>query len=312
MTGGPWWERWPGRLECELAALDAAGIRWELDEAARARGVLSLALVVPTDEGNLTLRIVFPDLYPYFRFLAYAPTLDLPYHQNPFERNLCLIPRRTHYWDTTDTVAGQLLRQLPKLIATARSTDPPAEEGIEHPQAEPISEYYRYQPSMLLVQSDWTVSRTHRYGQLLIGTQTPLAHRAECLIRGAILEVRAEDGTVLCHADEQLRAAYAGRTLDGLWARVDHPIRESHEGKFIEELIRLQPHVSHPRPNHVEEGWLRIWGVLFPEQVAYRSVGDGWVFACALDSHRPSTPPPHAPHFQQARTKRSKKTHRGR
>lgn len=306
----PWWDQWPEVLERETTALDAAGIRWERDEIAFSQGVLRLKLIVPSADGSLNLLVVYPDCYPYFRFQVYAPGLDLPYHQNPFERNLCLIGRRTHYWDTTDTAADLLNRQLPKLMASASSNDAAAVDGLEERQAEPFSDYYKYQPSMILVQSDWSVSPAHRRGYLVVGTLPNGEQLPDTLIRGAVLELRSEAGEVLCSATPSLRTAFSGKAIEGRWARLNEPIRHSHEGKFIEELLRIHPQLKDAKPNHVNDGWLRIWGVLFPEQTAHRVVGEGWVFACAVDKNRPNTASVSRPHFQHSgKNKKGKKGH---
>jgi hypothetical protein len=42
----PWWELWSGRLEYELAVLDAAAIHYERDARALARGKINLRLKV--------------------------------------------------------------------------------------------------------------------------------------------------------------------------------------------------------------------------------------------------------------------------
>lgn len=300
MTSPPWWELWPEVLEREIAALDAAGIGWKRDEAAFSLGILRLNLAFPAANGNLEVHVVYPDHYPYFRFQAYAPGLNLSHHQNPFQRNLCLIGRRTHFWNTDDTAAGLLVQQLPKLIATAEANDLEAVADLEEPQAEPFSNYYPYKPSMILVQSEWSIDQNHRHGTLLIGTPQLGDQLPDLLVRGAVLEIRSEAGELLCSATPTLKKAFPGKVLEGRWARVSEPIREFHEGRFIEELARQEPQVQAAKPNHVNDGWLRVLGVLFPEETAHRVIGEGWVFVCAIDKNRPKTVRPPRPHFHQS------------
>src|SRR6266436_7634143 len=89
----PWWERWPGRLEYEKSALEEAGIHYELDAPAFESGKVILHLKVPLNEDLVRIDAHFPDVYPYTRFELVAPDLDLPHHQNPIAKNLCLIGR---------------------------------------------------------------------------------------------------------------------------------------------------------------------------------------------------------------------------
>src|SRR5215213_8372033 len=82
----PWWERWPGLLERELRTLAEAGIIYEVDEEARARGFIRLRLTVVVGGEELSLVATYPDLFPYVRFDVRAPDLDLPRHQHPFTK----------------------------------------------------------------------------------------------------------------------------------------------------------------------------------------------------------------------------------
>lgn len=237
------------------------------------------------------MEVVFPDLYPYFRFEVYARTLELPYHQNPFERNLCLIGRRTHFWNPSDTVAGLLRSQLPNVIKTAQATDVNAVADVEQRQAEPFGEYYPYAPAMILIQSDWSIAASIPHGQLIIGCSTPLQLLPDQFVRGAVLEIRTESDEVLWVANESLRRAFSGKTLAARWTRTPQPIKHQDVGLFIEQVLQSYPWLRNARPNHVNDGWLRIWGVLFPEEVGHRTIGEGWVFACAVDKKRPNVGP---------------------
>jgi hypothetical protein len=301
MIDQPWWERWPAVLEREEAALRNANIRWTRNEDAYSKGILRLDLVLPPELGAHEMFVVYPDVYPYFRFQVYAPGLNLPYHSNPFEHNLCLMGRRTHWWKLTDTAGEVIARQLPTLLKTAAATDAAEVLGLEEQQAEPFSDYYTYKPSMILVDGDWSVPKEHKRGYLEIGTSKNGEQLPDKLIRGAVLELRANNGDVLFSAEAALRNAFAGKRIEGRWVRVNSPLRQAHEGKFIEELLALDPELKDAKPNHVNDGWLRIWGVLFPEQTAHRKEGESWVFVCAVDVNRPTVP---QPHFRQAATSR--------
>lgn len=235
----------------------------------------------------LPLEVVFPDLYPYFRFEVYAPTLSLPYHQNPFDLNLCLIGRSTFYWNPEDTVAGLLTDQLPKLLWTARSNDPSEVEGIEQEQAEPFSNYYTCGPNMIMVRSDWSVGPEHEGGTFDIGTLIARPDSGPIGIRGAILELRDAGGNVLHTAEPPFQNVFRGQRLSGRWVRTDTPIRESNHEAFAHELFRRKPQLRHTRPTPVGNGLLRVFGVLFPEETSRRTPGEGWVFVCEHDSVRP-------------------------
>lgn len=303
MSDAPWWVRWPEVLSRETAALDEAGIPWERDETAFSKGILRLNLAVPTQDGTLQVHVVYPDEYPYFRFQVFAPGLDLPYHQNPFQRNLCLIGRRTHYWRTNDTAAALLTEQLQKLLISANAADAAAVADLEEHQAEPFSNYYAYKPSMILVQSDWVVGQEHQSGSFSIGTVRSGEQLPHLLVRGAMLELRSDTGTALYSASPSWRRAFSGKVVDGRWVRVSEPIRQENENGFLDQLFELHPKLIHARANQVHDGWLRVWGVLFPEQTAHRVMGEGWVFVCAIDKSRPNIGVSRPPHFGRSREK---------
>jgi hypothetical protein len=304
MTELPWWKRWPEVLEGEEAAFRAAGFLAQKDVAAEANGVMRYALKVPTSVGELELQVVYPDEYPYFRCQVYAPALSLGVHQNPFEKNLCLIGRRTHFWNNKDDSAAELIsRQLETVLRIASASPTEDVAGLEEQQGEPFSDYYKYDPAMLLVQSDWTVPTSHKHGTLQIATLASTEQLPHSLIRGAVLAVRGEDGSVLCEGPRSLRQAFSGKEFEGKWVRVPRPVAISNPGEMIQHLINTYPAMRDARSTHVQDGWLRLWGVLFPEEVGYRRTKDGWVFACAVDKNKPPVPKPHIHAFNARKRK---------
>ena len=300
-----WWERWPEVRDRELAALNSAGIIWELDEKAVSKGIYRLALTLPPELGGHQLSVVYPDAYPYFRCQIYAEHLALPYHQNPFDRNLCLLGRRTHFWDVNDTAARLIIEQFPNVLMAAATVDREKVIGVEEPQAEPFSEYYSYAFSMVLVQSDWVIPRGVPAGHFVVGLPPNNSGSLPIrFIRGAALRLQSETGDVICDADESIRTTFCGRQFEGRWARTAEPIKEANAFHFVQKLVKLHPKLQDANANHVEDGWLRIWGVLFPEEIGHRNLGEGWVFVCLVDKNRPQEA--RRPNFNQG-TKKSKK-----
>jgi hypothetical protein len=292
MTDQLWWNRWPEVLEREKTALQAERISFTEDGPALANGVMQLNLVLPSEMGGHKLQVVYPDYYPYFRFQVYAPDLTLSHHQNPFEKNLCLIGRRTHWWNTTDTAGGLLRDQFKRVVETGNATDIQAVLGEEEEQAEPFSDHYPFAPSMILIDGGWTIPKVHQRGHLVVGVFPPQSReKPPALIRGAVLEVLSETGDVICSASEAIRRTFSSGPFYGRWARVKAPITEGNHGLFIKALNEQHPNLS-PRFNHVqwesgEERWLRFCGVLFPEETAHRKEGEGWVFVCSVERKLP-------------------------
>ncbi len=282
----PWWELNPGRLEYELDALARAGIACERDEAALAHGIIRLNLQVNVEGELIPLEVTFPDLYPYFRFEVDAPTLDLGHHQNPFGKNLCLIGRETYYWDTTDTVAGLLQEQFPTVLETGRSADKETAVGQEHQQAEPIGVFYPYWPSMVVMPSDFVISGHFDRGTFSVAPNGPQGPPPSHFLRGALVDLRSLEDDLLGEADARLLSAYPADRLQGYWVRASEPIRHEDPNHFMREIFQRFPSAKSAPANRVDQGWLQIWGVVFPEEVDWRESGDGWVFVCLFSHQR--------------------------
>lgn len=291
MIDRPWWELWPERLEQERRELQEAGVPFTVDEGSKDAGILRLNLTYRHEGNDLPLTVVFPELYPFFRFEVLAPTLDLAHHQNPYERNLCLLGRRTFAWDATNTVASLLKEQLPKVLTAAATEDMEALKGLEEEQGEPVSVYYPMTlPSSVIIPGDWTIGEEHDSGVIKIATFASRKPLPAWMVRGAVMEIRAENGTLLHSADARLLAACNGGHIIGRWGRTASPIRENDAGKFLKEFFKGHPKLMDAKENQVEGGFVRLWGITFPEEVAQRRLGDGWVFVCGWNKKRSPAP----------------------
>lgn len=282
----PWWERHPGRLEDELARLQAAGVAFTLDEEAKAEGLLRLAITVDVPElGSVALIVTFPDLYPYVRPEVAAPELSLPHHQHPFGKTLCLIGRSSRNWGTGDTLAWLLTEQLPGALraGAAEGVARPITEALdEERQAEPFSDYYTYAPAaMLLIDGEWSLPAEETSGDLFIAVDGALPPSADPQqhTAGAVLEVHGRDGTVLAAAADGLRRRYP-EPVRARWSRLQAPVllddpravweaAEAADTGVGGRRRRTRGTLAHP---------VEIRAVVFPEEVAWRSSGDGWMF----------------------------------
>jgi hypothetical protein len=285
-----WWERYPERLAAEFEALDSNGIRYERDLEAESQGVLRLRLWYPLDDGTeLHLITTFPDNYPFFRFEVEAPDIELPYHQHARVRNLCLLPRRTDLWHPSSDHLGDILRSQLKRVLTVggkREILSELSDEEEH-QAEPYSDYYDYLPNaILLVDSSWSIPQNAQYGDLLIGLETPSG-----LVRGAILEVTDERGTVVVQASEELATNYKA-SVKARWSRLNPPPSARLTAAEIYRSARERDLSGIELKQPVQGGRIAIKGVLFPEEIRWRGLpngtGDGWLFVIRFEPEQPS------------------------
>ncbi len=270
----PWWERWPGLLEHELQELDRAGINYVIDEEARSRGFIRLRLNATVGGEHLSLVATYPDLYPYVRFEVRAPDLDLPRHQNPFSKGLCLIGRASENWEVDDTLAGFITGRLPLVIDIARSENAEEVAAREERQGEPFSDYYAYAAdTVCIIDGSWQLDPGIESGELLIG----LEGKSGLLFRGAVLEVRDSHGATLSRIDPAVAGLYPKR-ITGRWVRLSEPIRENDHSAYLATLISEHPHLGRSHGQVVSGGLLDIVAVIFPEELRWREEGDGWLF----------------------------------
>lgn len=299
MPAQPWWERHRGRLQYELDELDRLAVAYTVDEQAKAAGLLRISLTwsVP-NIGPVALVATFPDLYPYFRPDVRAPALSLPHHQNPFAKNLCLIGRATRNWDTTQTLAGLLTMRLAKAIAAGSADPPPGPERDaldEERQAEPFSDYYPYTDgAMFLIDGAWHLPPETRHGtfglrtngNLRLGTQ-PIEH-----VIAAVTEVADDRGTRLAAVAASLAGRFTTLSVRGRWVRLDAPV-VSDLAKDLWDAAANEDPTEPPKQKLADGRTIQIRAIVFPEEVKWRSRGDGWVFVVrqpgvAYNPQRPS------------------------
>jgi hypothetical protein len=282
----PWWEAHPGRLEYELARLDDADVHYRVDERLKAAGILRLELTVGAEGGrHRQLSATFPDTYPYTRPEVSAPAEALLHHQNPFSKALCLLGRSTEAWTTTDTLAWLIRTQLPLALAAGQATAPagPAAADLdEERQAEPVSDYYPYvQSSMILIDGAWDVPPAVASGGLEIGFSAkpvvpPNEHFDQRLL-AAVLTVRDDDGTAIVEADTRLGRLFA-EPMAGRWSRLPAPVISDDPKVVWEAAVAADPGMAGRLGRPGRSTQMEIRAVLFPEEVAWRASGTGWLF----------------------------------
>jgi molybdopterin/thiamine biosynthesis adenylyltransferase len=275
----PWWEKWPERLDFELAQLEAARIRVKKASKDATSGTLELQLEHTLNGRVMQLVVRFSAFFPYTRFELFAPELDLKHHQNPFLKNVCLIGRGSENWDIDDTVADFILNRLPAAIAAAEEEDKDKLAGVEIQQAEPLTAYYPYaDDSSVLIDTSWDIPKTINGGTLLLGIERLDVHT----LRGAVLAVRDGTGHVSAQASAAVRDPRAWKTtIECQWIRTDNLPREPDPKRFLNSLPNHGRNFSHTRISKPE-----VSGVLFSEEIGWRKFGDGWLFVVRFPSER--------------------------
>jgi hypothetical protein len=270
-----WFEKFPERLDHELRALADAGFAPEIDEAQRASGVIVVSVQVPVLGKVEAMRITFPPQYPFFAFQIEAPTLSLGRHQDPYNKVLCFLENVETEWNTNDTAAAYLTDRLSLILAS--NSDPSlVPEGRE---GAPATGFMRFHPNTNVFVGDWNLPMEPKYGTLRIGLEQNTDPN-QCL-RGAILEVRGSDGTLLAQADEQIKARF-GTVVAGRWVRLpkrpksDDPFKIVEEASLVESSIKICEFRGGPD----------VLGVVFADEAKYLELHDIWTFVVRLKERK--------------------------
>ena len=286
----PWWERFPGRLEYEFEELQAIGVEFQRNEMAFRNRRLELDLRAVVDGKKIKLHARFPDLYPYFRFELFAPDLALSHHQNPFLKNLCLISSATETWHTWDTLAAFIRDRLPVVLRTGASENSGDVAGLEEVQAEPVSVYYKYlENSMVLVESSWAIEPSISRGRFLLGIDP----RSAPALRGAIQEILDDKDKLIAQANGPLSKLHKD-SLRGRWVRIARPVLEEDPARFLQAVSREHPDLRSPRWQRLGEYQIDVAGVIFPEETAWRTAREGWLFVVRVAQNRHGFRPGHS------------------
>jgi molybdopterin/thiamine biosynthesis adenylyltransferase len=249
MTTPPWWERHPGRLEDEIARLEAAGWAVELDEEVRAEeDRIVLHLRKGRYDGLSEARVEFPDVYPFTKPLVFSDGLELQRHYNPVTGELCLLADGTINWKATDTVAALIDDQYPQLVrAEALDPEEAAAAGLEHRAPEPARLYLTaaaMAESGIIIDFDWAslpaTGGTMELAYFPDATATNDKGRTVPVVRGVVAAIRDQQGTILAEADSRLLHQRMRRGTIR-WAALDQPPLGTSPEVLSDQVHRLAP-----------------------------------------------------------------------
>lgn len=286
-----WWERWPGRREAEIDSFRRHGLAFIQDDNAFEAGRLVLRGSIVMGDQEIHLDVVYPDSYPWTRFSVAAPGLDLPRHQHPFGKNLCVFPRASEHWDRR-WLAGDVVRErVPELIGAVRRGGEYLQQA-EDPQGEPYTDYYNFWPnggvlvpteildaargvdggsfSLRMNQSgDWleTIVLGSEVGKLGVGN-------------GVVVSLTRGQAT-LARAPEALTRFLTGPTWTGRWVRLHEPPNTSDPSVFASMVARQHPRLQRMNFANGSRTNVELIGVVFEEEVVQGERGDAWVFVAA-------------------------------
>jgi molybdopterin/thiamine biosynthesis adenylyltransferase len=283
-----WVERFPGRLEYELADFERWGLAFTLDEHLRrqqGRVVLRGEMSVDGEADPVRLVVVYPDSFPFFRPEVYAPELQLLRHQNPFERNLCLLDRSTRAWSPAETAAQLVATQVPYLLGLLREGGDALREG-EAPQGEPASFYFPPVPGTVVFIPDemLRLPEDQRSGvaRVNVGANESPAIRLRGLL--SVVSSRGRKGRIqrIASAPEALIRRFGGASVDARWVRLDAPPSSRDPEDLLREAEEAGANLPSARWQQVQGGAIAVTGLVFEEEIEQGVMGDAWIFVVAI------------------------------
>lgn len=280
----PWWEKWPGRLEAEVAAFRELGLEFAVDVNEKASGRIVLAGDYRLKSGRtISLRVMYPDTFPSTRFTVFAtdPKDRLSLHQNPLGGNLCLLPRGSVWWRPSLLAAEVIADRIELLYSDARV---PAE--LEDRQGEPISGYldYAQRGGIVVTEECFNVPAGVARGRFRIALEDGRWLAAEFSGVGGpagkalLAEVYDSAGQVIGKADANVRALFSGASIPGVWERLESKPDPREVEQLEARLNELFGKIEFKKRPQIGESRFAAAALLLPEESQYGIERLTWLF----------------------------------
>lgn len=277
-----WVDRFPGRLEYELADFVERDLDFALDEEQLVeQGRVVLRGVLPRQEGDVRLEVRYPDLFPYLRPEVIAPELELGRHQNPFHGDLCLLEPSTRAWDTDTTAAWLVAERVPYLLALMQGEEEEL-RAAEVPQGEPASVYFEGQPgaAVFVPQAALELDPAARAGsgRLAFSPLDPPRLELRALLVELIERRRNRKVRTLAKAEETLAERFGGEQIPFRWVRLRAMPGENTVEAVLAAIEEAQAGFGSPPWRPVGGGQIAVAGAIFEEEVGQGVSEDAWLF----------------------------------
>jgi len=216
-----WYERFPERLSQEQEAYREAGFDFHLrTDLLKQQGVVVFEGSAEVHGNRVLLRVLYPPGFPYFRPEIICPEATLDRHQNPYERNLCVIPHEQTAWRASYSGAF-MIQQAAELLATSQE-GPAAVAAQEVEAPEPVSSWYPYGPgtSFILLEEPPDAAPGDS-GSFRCVVWRP--HGLEHALQAFLTEIHFISGKRTWRVPAALRPGIPGQELEGSWICVATP-----------------------------------------------------------------------------------------
>lgn len=279
-----WESKWPGRLQLELEALEAAGAIVAINDEESRKGSLTLDIDWPLSEGRIALQAIYPEGFPFIRPLVSTKERPGGRHIHPLSRGVCLLGRGTHNWSSAFSLAEVLSTQLE--AALAASAEPESETASAHEERDgiPAEEWWNCFDqfgSYVLVDSNWSVDQNCTHGKLILRHHTEFPSGRT---RGFIEQVQDGSGNILTKWDGPVGQAFTSATQIRIpWVRLPETLIPS-SNVDLTALINSYPFLSKHTPQPISGTKFKIgfYCFVYPTELQWREFRDGWLILAVI------------------------------
>jgi molybdopterin/thiamine biosynthesis adenylyltransferase len=278
-----WVERFPGRLEHELAEFAERSLEFELDHAQlEQQGRVVLRGFLAHGEEEVELEVRYPDLFPYLRPEVVAPGLKLGRHQDPYDKNLCLLDPSTRAWDSDESAASLVAERVPYLLSLLAPGAEIELREVETPQGEPVSIRFPSLPGTVVFVPDSALALPEKAlagsGRIAFSVAEPPRLELRGLLAELVEKSPKGKPKALAKAEEELTRHFGGEQVPFRWTR----LAEAPNDNTVDAVRKAAGSVSSLSWHAVPGGRIAITAVVFREEIARGEFGDAWIFVVRM------------------------------
>lgn len=263
----PWWEKYPERLNRELASLDEAGFQYIEREGKEDQGCLVLDVVYQDETYTCSITICYPVEYPSTVFSVIAPEFIDGRHKEPIGGKLCLYHNDGEPWQG-DCAGPVLKEQIPKILAIHRGAD--VGDEYETDAGVQITGQINYERNSVTLLENPDIPDGVRSGTFLfarIAGQISVPHP-----RYVLRQICSEDGVAISSSPNYLqKLAHGDEAFRGRWILLDKPPHRF-DDHILDEAICLWPALA-KYPDQSD-----LVALVFPAEVTRGVFKNHWVF----------------------------------
>lgn len=272
----PWWEEQPERLRWEYDWLEYEGYEYEEASRDQSSGTLELRVKYPADDQVLSLEVIFPPFFPDVRPEVRCADVQLPHHQNPVTKELCLLGRSTSLWDPAKSLAAFLKEQMPQVLKAGATEDALLAGALEEHQAEPATAFLA-----TLADSEIIIATDAEFGPGASGrfaAKIGIApNGGDFLVKGVVCEVNA----AACwtpQADVLQNLLGWSQQVHGRWFSLANFQSGLNAAQFVESAVEQMPEVGRTTLQFNLKGDLcELLLFRVPSEVGHRTIGSEWI-----------------------------------